>query len=96
MLQFNIMPSIVLGGQCQQLLLVPWSLFQIITLYLGLCFVHQHNPSHDKLDPKSIKCIFLDTYAIGFTILQSVDFFVCDVSLGGHSVRSRMLYYEGT
>ena len=57
----NRMPSIVLGGQILYIVLsLDAPLFHLPRKIFGcVCYVHILGPGSDKLDPRSIKCVFL-------------------------------------
>ena len=57
----NKMPSSLLNGEISYRVLFPTkSLFHIAHKIFGcVCFVRDVRPHHTKLDPKSLKCIFL-------------------------------------
>ena len=58
----NSMPSTVLGGQIPYTVLSPDApLFHPPTKIFGCVrYVHILGPRSDKLDPRSIKCVFLE------------------------------------
>ena len=57
----NRMPSTVLGGQIPYTVLSPDApLFHLRPKIFGcVCYVHILGPGSEKLDPRSIKCVFL-------------------------------------
>ena len=57
----NSMPSTILGGQIPYAVLSPDApLFHLPPKIFGcVCYVHILGPRSDKLDPRSIKCVFL-------------------------------------
>ena len=57
----NRIPSTVLGGQIPYTVLFPDApLFHIPHKIFGcVCYVHILGPRSDKLDPRSIKCVFI-------------------------------------
>ena len=57
----NHMPSTILGGQIPYIVLSPNShLFHLPPKIFGcVCSIHILSPGSDKLDPRSIKCVFL-------------------------------------
>ena len=57
----NRMPSTVLGGQIPYTVLSPGTpLFHLPPKIFGcVCYVHLLGRGSDKLDPRSIKCVFL-------------------------------------
>ena len=56
----NRMPSTVLGGQIPYTVLSPDApLFHLPPKIFGcVCYIHILGPMSDKLNPKSIKCVF--------------------------------------
>ena len=58
----NHMPSTILGGQIPYTVLSPNApLFHLPPKIFGcVCYVHILGPGSDKLDPRSIKCVFLE------------------------------------
>ncbi len=63
----NRLPSSILAGKIPFSILFPRQApFPVIPRIFGcVCFVHQNQPGTDKLDPKSLKCVFL-----GYSRLQ--------------------------
>ena len=57
----NRMPSTILGGQIPQTVLFPGRPFHSLPprVFGCTCYVHALDPDQSKLDPRSIKCIFL-------------------------------------
>ena len=57
----NRMPSTILGGQIPYTMLsLEAPLFHLPPKIFGcVCYVHILGPGGDKLDPRSIKCVFL-------------------------------------
>ena len=58
----NHMPSTILGGQIPYTVLSPNApLFHLPPKIFGcVCYVHILGPGSDKVDPRSIKCVFLE------------------------------------
>ena len=57
----NRLPTCILGKKSPiEVLLNPSVLFSIPPKVFGCaCFVHNHSPSRKKLDPRSLKCVFV-------------------------------------
>jgi hypothetical protein len=88
----NRMPSSILAGATPHSILFPsYSLFPVEPhIFCCTCFIREVRPGMSKLDPKSLKCVFL-----GYSRLQK-GYLCYSLELGHYLVSSDISFFETT